>query len=235
MRWDNHFLDSLGGPDIDVLRPHLVETGLERSQLIDDARHVIHFAYLPIDCVLSVLTVMKDGSEVESRTVGREGGYGLLQALGAPVTYERTVCQVPGRAWRVPLDGLRQAARQSSGVREAIVRHAQAALLQASQSTACNTLHRAEQRLCRWLLLTQDRVGSDVLPLTQEHLAIMLGVQRTTVTAAASQLQDRGVITYARGKIRVVDRAAMKRCACECYELIRQGSAMILQDTEAAG
>ena len=114
-----------------------------------------------------------------------------------------------------------------------VVRHAQASLLQAAQSTACNTLHRAEQRLCRWLLLTQDRLGSDVVPLTQEHLAIMLGVQRTTVTATASQLQERGVIAYSRGKIRVLDREAMKRCACECYEAIQQGASIILQEPMA--
>lgn len=234
MRWNNHFLDGLSGADLEALRPQLVETRLDRNQLIDDARQVIGAVYLPIDCVLSVLTVMKDGSQVESRTIGCEGGYGLLQALGAPVTYERTICQVGGRSWRAPLDAMRQAARQSSGVREAIVRHAQASLLQAAQSTACNTLHRAEQRLCRWLLLTQDRLASDVLPLTQEHLAVMLGVQRTTVTAAASQLQERGMIAYSRGKIRVLDRQAMKRSACECYEVIREGSALILEEPQGA-
>jgi CRP-like cAMP-binding protein len=233
MRWDNHFLDSLRPADIDRLRPHLAPVTIERSQLIDDARQVISSAYMPIDCVLSVLTVMKDGSQVESRTIGREGGYGLLQALGAPVTYERTICQVGGRAWRIALEPLREASRQSAGVREAIVRHAQASLLQAAQSTACNTLHRAEQRLCRWLLLTQDRLASDVLPLTQEHLAVMLGVQRTTVTATASQLQERGVIAYSRGKIRVLDREAMMRCACECYDAIQQGAALMLEEPVA--
>jgi CRP-like cAMP-binding protein len=230
MQYGNHFLDCLSGPDLDGLRPHLAQTRVERNQLLDDALRPISHVYLPVDCILSVLTVMRDGSQVESRTIGREGGYGLLQAVGAPITYERTICQVGGRTWRVPLDAMRQAARQSNGIREAIVRHAQASLLQAAQSTACNTLHRAEQRLCRWLLLTQDRLGSDVVPLTQEHLAIMLGVQRTTVTAAASQLQERGVIAYSRGKIRVLDREAMQRCACECYEAIEQGAALILQD-----
>jgi CRP-like cAMP-binding protein len=109
------------------------------------------------------------------------------------------------------------------------VRHAQASLLQAAQSTACNTLHRAEQRLCRWLLLTQDRLGgSEVVPLTQEHLAIMLGVQRTTITAVASGLQERGVIAYARGKINILDRPALERCACECYQAIRKGAELMI-------
>jgi CRP-like cAMP-binding protein len=230
MAWQNHFLDSLEARDLDRLAPQLSEVQIARNQLLDEAGEEIAFVYLPVDSILSVLTVMKDGAQVESRTIGREGGYGLLQALGAPVSFERTICQVSGRAWRAPLAALREAAATSLSVREEIVRHAQASLLQASQSTACNTLHRAEQRLCRWLLLTQDRVGSDIVPLTQEHLAIMVGVQRTTVTAAAQALQDRGAIAYARGKIRVLDRPALERCACECYEAIRLGAARMLAD-----
>jgi CRP-like cAMP-binding protein len=230
MPWDNHFLDSLRTPDLDRFAPQLAEVQIERNQLLDEAGRAIQFVYLPVDSILSVLTVMKDGGQVESRTIGREGGYGLLQALGSPISYERTICQVPGRAWRAPLAALRELAEASQSVREVIVRHAQASLLQAAQSTACNTLHRAEQRLCRWLLLTQDRLGSDLVPLTQEHLAIMLGVQRTTVTATASALQDRGVIAYTRGKIRVLDRAALERCSCECYEAIQRGASRMLTD-----
>lgn len=232
MAWENHFLDSLGLAELDGLKPHLVLVDIARNQLLDEAGRPIAYVFLPVDCILSVLTVMKDGSQVESRTIGRESGYGLLQALGAPMSYERTLAQVAGRAWRAPLQALREAAHHSPALREAIVRHAQASLLQAAQSTACNTLHRAEQRLCRWLLLTQDRLASDVLPLTQEHLAIMLGVQRTTVTATASHLQERGVISYSRGKIRVEDREALKRCACECYEAIQRGAAMMLGDPD---
>jgi CRP-like cAMP-binding protein len=234
MPWNNHFLDSLGRQDLSRLEKQLSEATLVRNQVLDEAGRPMTSAYLPVDCILSVLTVMQDGAQVESRTIGRESGYGLLQALGAPMSYERTIVQVSGRAWRAPLWVLREAAAASDAVREAIVRHAQASLLQAAQSTACNTLHRAEQRLCRWLLLTQDRLGGDVLPLTQEHLAIMLGVQRTTVTATASQLQARGVIAYARGKIRVVDRAALERCACECYQAIQHGTAQMLDEGRPA-
>ncbi|MFC3070888.1 Crp/Fnr family transcriptional regulator [Phenylobacterium soli] len=230
MPWENHFLDALDAADAERLRPDLVLTDLARNQLLDEAGRPMAHVYLPVDCILSVLTVMKDGAQVESRTIGRESGYGLLQALGAPISYERTLAQVAGRAWRAPLASLRQAAEESSAVREAIVRHAQASLLQAAQSTACNTLHRVEQRLCRWLLLTEDRLASETLPLTQEHLAIMLGVQRTTVTAAASQLQERGVIAYTRGKIRVMDRPALTRCACECYEAIQRGASLMLAE-----
>jgi CRP-like cAMP-binding protein len=230
MTWDNHFLDSLAGDDLDRLRDDLVEVALGRSQLLDEAGRPIAYVYLPRDCILSVLTVMKDGSQVESRTVGRESGYGLLQAIGAPMSYERTITQVAGRSWRLPLPVMRAASAQSPTLREAIARHAQATIIQAAQSTACNTLHKAEQRLCRWLLLTQDRLGSDVLPLTQEHLAIMLGVQRTTVTATASRLQERGFVRYARGRIRILDRPGLLRCTCECYEAIEAGVRLMLGD-----
>jgi CRP-like cAMP-binding protein len=234
MAWNNHFLDSLDRRDLDGLAAQLTEVTLERNQLLDEAGRNVAFVYLPVNSILSVLTVMKDGSQVESRTIGREGGYGLLQALGSPISYERTLCQVGGKAWRAPLSALREAATANPRMREAIVRHAQASLIQAAQSTACNTLHRAEHRLCRWLLLTQDRLGSDVLPLTQEHLAIMLGVQRTTITAVASQLQERGTISYSRGKIRVLDRAALEACACECYVAIQRGATMMLGERETA-
>lgn len=229
MAWDNHFLDCLAEADRDRVKGDLSEVELQRNQLLDEEGRAVTFVYLPINCVLSVVTVMRDGAEVESRTIGRESGYGLLQALGSPISYERTIAQVGGRCWRLPLEVLRRAASESEGVRETIVRHAQATLLQAAQSSACNSLHRAEQRLCRWLLLTQDRVASETVPLTQEHLAVMLGVQRTTVTATASHLQDRGLIAYSRGRIRILDRAALERSACECYEAIRQGTERMLE------
>ena len=234
MARDNHFLEGLARKDLAALEPQLTAVDLKRNEVLDDERRPVAFVYLPIDSILSVLTVMKDGSQVESRTIGREGGYGLLHALGSPISYERTLVQVAGRAWRLPLPALRAASEANPRLREAIVRHAQASLVQSAQSTACNTLHRAEQRLCRWLLLTQDRLGSDVLPLTQEHLAIMLGVQRTTVTAVALALQERGTIAYSRGKIRVLDRAGLERCACECYAAIRRGAALMLGDDVAA-
>jgi hypothetical protein len=172
---------------------------------------------------------MASGAQVESRTIGRESGYGLLNALGSPLAFERTTAQVGGRAWRAPLAGVRSAVSRCPSLAESIVRHAQASLIQAAQNSACNVLHSAEHRLCRWLLQTQDRLAGDVLPLTQEHLSIMVGVQRTTVTALASQMQERGMISYVRGKITVLDRAALERCACECYGAIRSGSAALLR------
>jgi CRP-like cAMP-binding protein len=220
MSWDNHFLDELGADDLEALRPLLSQVSLERNQLLDEPGQTIGTVYLPIDCVLSVVTVMRSGAQVESRTIGCESGYGLLNALGSPISFERMIVQIAGRAWALPLASLREAARARPGLIAAIVQHGQATLVQTAQGIACNTLHSAEQRLCRWLLMTQDRVRADQLPLTQEHMAIMLGVQRTTVTAVASGLQERGWISYVRGKIRVHDRPALERAACECYAAV---------------
>lgn len=230
MAWDNHFLDSLDQPDVEALRPHLTAVELTRSDVLAEAGRSLTQVYLPMDSILSVITVMRNGGQVESRTVGREAGYGLLHALGSPLSFERMVVQVGGRAWRIPLALMRKEAMTRPSLLQAIVRHAQSTLVQAAQNSACNVLHTAEQRLCRWLLLTQDRLQRDVVPLTQEHLAIMLGVQRTTVTALASQLQERGAISYVRGKITVVRRDSLERCACECYAAIERGASAVLVD-----
>ncbi|MET0272092.1 MAG: Crp/Fnr family transcriptional regulator [Phenylobacterium sp.] len=228
MTWDNHFLESLREADIARLAPHLATEYLDRNDVLDEPGRPIGAVYLPVHSILSVVTVMRDGAQVESRTIGRESGYGLLHALGSPISYERMLVQVSGPAWRIPLATLRAVAAESVPLTRAIVHHAQATLIQSAQATACNSLHAAEHRLCRWLLMTQDRLQSDIVPLTQEHLAIMLGVQRTTVTALASELQAKGHISYSRGKITIKDRPALKRCACECYDAIQKGVEMML-------
>lgn len=228
MAWENHFLDSLSPADQRELRPHVAPVNLTRNEVLDEVDQPIGQIYLPVDAILSVVTVMRSGAQVESRTIGRESGYGLLHALGSPLAFERMIVQVGGTAWRISLAVMRQAALASPSLVKTIVHHAQASDAQAAQNIACNSLHPAEQRLCRWLLLTQDRLGSDIVPLTQEHLSIMLGVQRTTVTAIASQLQERGAISYVRGKITIVDRAALTNCACECYHAIEARSAALI-------
>jgi len=223
MRWINHFLESLDPRDLRRLEGDLEELDLPKDQVLAEAGRDATHVYLPIDSILSVVTVMRNGAQVESRTIGRESGSGLLHALGSRLSYERMTVQVSGRAWRIPLAPLQAAAAESPSLTQHIVRHAQATLLQSAQAIACNTLHAAEERLCRWLLMTQDRLDGPIVPLTQEHLAIMLGVQRTTVTALAQGLQDRHVISYSRGKIRILDRKALERCACECYAAMQSG------------
>jgi CRP-like cAMP-binding protein len=218
MTFQNHFLDSLPPEALALIQPDLQRISLKRDDKIIEADRRVETVILPIDSIISVTTVMEDGKQVESRTIGKEGGFGLLHALGSNVAFERVIVQVGGSAWQIRRQALGDAARQSAVLTEAIVRHAQATIIQSAQLMACNTLHDARPRLCRWLLMTHDRLGgSAILPLTQEHLSIMLGVQRTTVTALAGELQDQGLISYMRGKIRVLDRHGLTRCACECY------------------
>jgi CRP-like cAMP-binding protein len=219
---ENHFLTSLSRADRSAVEPHLSLVDLERGQILAEPGLSVKHAWLPQGAVISIVTLMRDGRAVESRTIGMESGFGLLHALGSRLSYERVTVQISGAAWRISVDALGQAAKQSPTLVKDIVVHGQATLVQAAQQTACNALHGVDARLCRWLLLTQDRVKADVLPLTQEHLAIMLGVQRTTVTAAALHLQAQGHIAYTRGKIRVLNRDGLKAAACECYYATEQ-------------
>jgi CRP-like cAMP-binding protein len=233
--WVNRVLEALPQAELRLLEPQLERVDLVRNTILVEEGTNAQHVFLPVNCILSVMTAMRDGSLVESRTIGREGGFGLLHALGARLSFERLEVQVSGEAWRLPIGALEARATESPEVRRELVRHAQATLVQSVQATACNALHAAEQRLCRWLLLTQDRLGADLLPLTQEHLSIMLGVQRTTVTGLASALQAKRLISYSRGKIRILDRAALERCACECYEAMTRGAERMLADPASYG
>lgn len=230
MRETNHFLEALPIEAFDLIEAKLEPITLKRDQRIAEVGKPVAYAVLPLASIISVIAVMKNGDLAESRTIGREGGFGLLHALGSRISFERVITQVGGPAYRIALSDLREAAGQSPVLTQAIVRHAQASIVQSAQFMACNTLHNAAPRLCRWLLMTQDRLGSDVLPLTQEHLGIMLAVQRTTVTWLATGLQEDGLISYTRGKIRIVDRVGLERRSCECYRTLTHSVERILRE-----
>jgi CRP-like cAMP-binding protein len=230
MKWINHVLESADPTDLALIAPHLHQVKLQRNDALSEAGAPLTFVYLPIDSILSVLAIMESGEQIESRTIGREGGYGLLHALGSMHAHERMIVQVAGSAWRISMAAMSEATAKSPTLVNHVARHAQATLLQASHGIACNALHSADQRLCRWLLMTRDRLESSVAPLTQEHLAMMLGVQRTTVTALASRLQARGLIAYRRGRITLLDEAALEKRACECYAAIQRDVRRVLND-----
>ncbi|MDG2523509.1 Crp/Fnr family transcriptional regulator [Caulobacter segnis] len=226
----NLFLKALKPADSERMARILRRVSFRQDEVLAVEYQPIERVVLPIDCILSVLAVMRDGRQVETRTIGCESGYGLLHALGSPVSFERLLVQVPGDAWVASLSDLKAAAVASPDLMERIVRYAQATLIQAAQSTACNALHSVEQRMSRWLLMTQSRLSTPVAPLTQEHLSIMLGVQRTTVTATASALKARGLIAYSRGNIRILDEAGLKRVACECFSTIDAAMEMMREE-----
>ena len=190
--------------------------------MINEAGSLVDLLYFPDGAILSVITLMEDGRGVESCTLGRETGYGLLNAIGSRSAFNRVICQVPGAGYRMPASALKEAASESPGLLNLVARHSQVQAAMSEQSAACNAVHHVEARLCRWLLVSSDRALSDVLPLTQEFLGFMLGVQRTTVTSAARNLQSAGLIRYSRGRLELLDRVGLEEGACECYRAVQQ-------------
>lgn len=164
---------------------------------------------------------MQNGEAVEVATVGNEGMVGLPVFLEAATIPGKAFAQIPGEAWRMSADTFKEQVSPGTPLHELLQRYTQALFNLISQSTACNRLHTVEERACRWLLMTHDRVGSDSFPLTQEFLAQMLGVRRPTVSTVASILQRAGFISYSRGKITILDREGLESASCECYEIIR--------------
>jgi CRP-like cAMP-binding protein len=223
MALGNHFLDGLKPRDIEALQPHLRKVVLAQNQSLVKAWDPVTRSVLPINAIISVIVEMQDGRRVETRTIGCESGFGLLHVLGSSISYETVTTQVGGEVYVIDQRPFAAWARESPTMLESIVRHGQATIVQSAQSVACNALHDVKQRLARWLLMTQDRVSCEELPLTQQHLAVMLAVQRTTVTAAASDLQREGAIAYRRGRIAVLDRDLLMKRSCECYETIEAG------------
>ncbi|MFZ1126185.1 MAG: Crp/Fnr family transcriptional regulator [Candidatus Baltobacteraceae bacterium] len=191
----------------------------ELRETVYEAQQLIEEVYFPLDCVLSVVTLMRDGAMIEIGTIGHEGTTGIPLIMGGDTTANHAFCQVQGGAWRMSAATFRQLLAESGHFRDLVNRHLQAYLNMLGQFTACNRLHSVYERAARWILMTQDRVGSDTFPLTHEFLATMLGSRRSGVTIAAAILQKAGFIRYHRGRITVLDRAGLEATTCECYEL----------------
>lgn len=218
---ENRLLVAADPVDRTLLKPHLEPVTMLPGDILFDAGEVIEHIYFPQSGVVSQLAAMKDGTFVECGTIGREGAVGLLTGLGSGKALKRAVVQIAGRALRIRKSTFQSVLTNSKTLQELRERYLEALLAQALQTVACNTLHSVEQRFCRWLLICRDRTGSDVIPLTQEALAEMLGVQRTTVTASARALQAKNLIRYRRGVIECVDIEGLRKTSCECYETMR--------------
>ena len=226
----NAVLRLLGEDDVAALQPHAEVVSLDSGDVLYEPGKPLEWVYFPLTSVLSIVNVMRDGRTVESDTVGCESVVGILHALGSPVAINRTFVQIAGDAVRVPQDRLGRQALKNPRLLNLLIRHTQVNLAQAHQSVACNALHPVTERLCRWLLLSHDRTGSDVIRLTQDYLATMLGVQRTTVTQAMTVLKAARLIDYRRGKISVFDRAGIEKLACECYEVGQEQLRRLMPD-----
>jgi CRP-like cAMP-binding protein len=182
----------------------------------------IRDVFFPIDSVLSIVTRMKDGNQIEVGTIGREGMSAFPLLMGASSTANDCYCQVRGQAITITAGIFRTLSSSDVGFRQLLDRYLQAYVNMLGQLAACNRLHSVYERCARWLLMTHDRVNLDEIPLTHEYLAMMLGTGRSGVTIAAATLRQAGFISYAHGKIRILDRPGLEDASCECYEVARE-------------
>ena len=192
------------------------------GQVLAEPGDIMQHAWFPIDCIISLVTVMEDGNASEASTVGSEGVTGYMAVLCDDQTAARMNVQIAGNAWRIGFPRLRELCETSPGLQRSLLRYVDALLKQSFQLMACNAVHSIETRCARWILTIQDRLGRDELALTQEFLANMLGVQRPTVSLALKTLQQAGLVATRRGVIAVVDRAGLERASCECYWIVRR-------------
>ena len=219
------------GPASEALvlrRGELVDLGLRQE--IYESEQEIRQVYFPLDSVLSIVAMMRDGTQIEVGTIGREGMSAFPLLMGATMTANFCYCQVRGRAIKIPADVFHELTATDRGFRQLLDRYLQAYVNMLGQLAACNRLHSIYERCARWLLMTRDRVDGDDIPLTQEFLAMMLGTGRSGVAIAASTFQQAGFIKYSHGIIRMLDRPGLENASCECYEVARQQFGGLLRD-----
>jgi CRP-like cAMP-binding protein len=206
--------------DLEDLRPHIRQIELEHGRVIAESRARVHDVYFPHTGILSCVVELEDGSAIETGMIGNDGVFGATQALDGRLSLHKVVVQVPGSATVVDADHLKAVTQSSPDLLALIIKYDQFLFGQVQQTTACNALHTVEQRICKWLVRMCDLVGTE-LPLTQEFLAQMMGVRRTSVTQVATQLQKEGLISYRRGKMNIVSIDLVQQRACECHKTVR--------------
>ena len=217
-RWGNRLLASLPRETLAMLERDLTQASLSQGVVCFDVGDPIDGIYFPSTGMISFLIATKDGNMVEAGAIGRGGAAGLQSALGERRSFTRATIQIPGIFTTISAVDFRRAASNNALLRDLAFRYTEVLLAETQQTAACNAIHDGSQRLCRWLLQSADCTGSDHLPLTQQYLADMLGLRRTTITLLAQELQERGAIRYSRGKIMILNRKALEARACECYE-----------------
>jgi len=217
----NQMLAALAPADRDTLLPHLKVVELPQEMVLFDAGDTIAVIYFPHVGIVSLVVDLTSGDMIEAAMIGRDGVAGGSAALNGDLSLNKAVVQLTGRASVVDVGHVRSLAERSTVFRTALMRHEQFVMAQAQQSAACNASHAVEARISRWLLRCRDLAGSDDIALTQEFLAEMMGVRRTSVSLVANTLQQAGLIKYRRGHIRVLDVKGLREAACECYETVR--------------
>ncbi len=230
----NRLLSLLSDQDYERLRPHLAHVVFDYKKSLYEASRPIEHVYFPIDGVASMVITTAEGLSAEVGTVGSEGIVGLPICLGDSQAPSNVYVQVPGTAFKLDARFFREELERSPTLNLIMLRYVHAFFNQVAQSAACAHLHRVEQRCCRWLLMTRDRMPTGDFLLTQEFLGMMLGVRRTTVTDVMGGLQKAELIRYRRGHVTILDHAALQRRACECYAISKLEFDRLLGDTAAA-
>ena len=226
----NHLLAALPTAEFDRLAPHLELVPMLLGEVLYEPGGEMQHAYFPTTAIVSLHYVMESGASAETAGVGNEGVVGISLFMGGNTTPSSAVVQTAGHGYRLESRLLKQEFSRAGKMQSLLLRYTQALITQMFQTAACNRHHSVEQQLCRWLLLTLDRLPSRELVMTQELVASMLGVRREGITQAAGRLQLAGYIRYRRGHISVLERAGLERLSCECYAVVKKEIGRLLSD-----
>lgn len=224
----NDLLAALSAAEFKRLRPHLELAEMPLGEVVYESGRQIDHVYFPTTSIVSLLYVLENGASAEIAVVGHEGVVGISIFMGGETTPSRAVVQSAGEAYRLPAQMVKAEFTRGGGMQHLMLRYTQSLITQMAQTAVCNRHHSVDQQLCRWLLLSLDRLATPEITMTQELIANMLGVRREGVTEAAGKLQKAGVISYRRGRIKVLDRPKLEAMACECYGVVRAESERLL-------
>jgi CRP-like cAMP-binding protein len=224
----NHLLAGLSLGERNRLFPYLRLVSLPLGRVLYESGDLLRDVYFPVDCIVSLLYVMENGASAEISIVGNEGLLGISLFMGGETTPSRAIVQSAGYAYQLEGQKLKDEFHRNGGMQLILLRYTQALITQMAQTAVCNRHHTVDQQLCRWLLLSLDRLPDNKLTMTQELIANMLGVRREGVTDAAGKLQKLGVIEYHRGQITVLDRAKLEHLCCECYAVVKKETDRLL-------
>jgi CRP-like cAMP-binding protein len=226
---ENHVLEALPVAERERLLPHLKLVDMPLGMVLYESGDELRHIYFPTDSIVSLLYVMEDGASAEIAVVGNEGAIGVALFMGGETTPSRAIVQSAGFAYRLTRKRLQDEFDRHGNLLHVLLRYTQALITQMAQTAVCNRHHSVDQQLCRWLLLSLDRLSSNQLIMTHELIANMLGVRREGVTIAASKLQKLGVVRYSRGQITVLDRPKLEELACECYAVVKKETDRLLR------
>jgi CRP-like cAMP-binding protein len=226
----NRLLAAMPAAEFERLRPHFELVDMPLGEVVYESGELLEHVYFPTSCIVSLLYVLENGASAEIAVVGNEGIVGISLFMGGETTPSRAVVQSAGYGYRLPSPLLKREFNRAGPLLRLLLRYTQALITQMTQTAVCNRHHSVEQQLCRWLLLSIDRLSSDSLTMTQELIANMLGVRREGVTEAAGKLQRAGLIRYKRGRIDVLDRPGLERAVCECYAVVQAEFSRLLSD-----